>query len=236
MCGIIGFTGKNVTHKDLEILKKVMLESRIRGKHASGIAWYNGRGDILSVVEPIPIDELIEKFGDFKVMVHDGQLSMIAHARYSTSDIRYNQPIVGKNFAIAHNGVITQTPPETWKKTYGYDCETCNDSELILRCFENGDDPIEKFKNSSIAGVMLDDGGGVICFRNSIRPVWVGKIGSGTVIASTYDILHRAGVSNIKKFGSMSDTEDLQRRCMKQWKIQRKPIITSGKELVKLMG
>lgn len=222
MCGIIGFKGKNVTQEHLRVLQKVMIESRIRGMHASGIAWCNNKGNILSVAVPIPIDKLVEEF-NWSVFFPNNQkiapkVSLIAHARYSTSDIRYNQPIVGEHLAIVHNGVITQSDPNTWKKTYGYNCKTCNDSELILRCLEAGNDPISTFKDSSIAGIMLDEDGGIMCFRNFARPLWVGKIGESTVMASTRDILERAGVSGVKKFPSMDDHDDLQRRDIKLWK------------------
>lgn len=223
MCGIIGFKGKNVTQEHIRVLQKVMIESRIRGKHASGIAWYNNKGNILSVVEPIPIDKLVEKFV-WSVFFPNGEevapkVSLIAHARYSTSDIKYNQPIVGDTMAIAHNGVITQSSPETWEKHYRYKCKTKNDSELLLRCLESGDDPMRIFPDSSMAGVLLDNQGDILCFRNSLRPLWVGKIGESTVMASTYDILERAGVTDIQKFGTMDDNhQDLQRRDIKLWR------------------
>lgn len=214
MCGIIGFSSNNVTEKDIEVLKKVMIESRIRGKHASGIAWYNGK-TILSVVVPMPIDTLVSEF-DFNVLVRNKRVAMIAHARYSTSDIRFNQPIVGEHFAVAHNGVITQSDPKTWGKTYGYKCNTQNDSELLLRALENNDNPLDVFEDSSIAAVVLNDKGELIYMRNGARPLWMGKIGEGNVYASTYDILKRAGVKGISKI-SPSDYKELQRRNITQW-------------------
>lgn len=216
MCGIIGFTSKKVTNKDIEVLKKVLIESRIRGKHASGIAWHNGKNTILSVVEPIPIDELVQKF-DFKVAIHNGQMSLIAHARYSTSNINYSQPIVNSEntLAIAHNGVITQDDPSTWKSQYGYECVTKNDSELLLRCLENSEEPTKVFPKASIAAITLTNKGKVSGFRNGIRPLWTGKVGEGIIFASTYDILDRAGVKDIKELNP--STEEYQRRNYQLW-------------------
>ena len=54
MCGIIGFSSKSTSSEDIEILRKVMIESRIRGKHASGIAWSDGLS-IHSKVLPIAL-------------------------------------------------------------------------------------------------------------------------------------------------------------------------------------
>jgi glutamine phosphoribosylpyrophosphate amidotransferase len=212
MCGIIGFQSNNVTKSDLKTLKRVLIESRIRGKHASGVAWCNHKGQILHHIDTIPIDELAEKL-DLSKLVYNKSISMIAHARYSTSDIRYNQPIVGDKLAIAHNGVITQSNPDTWEDTYGYHCVTKNDSELLLRAIENDDNIVDTFSDSSIAMVCLRDDGVVDCFRNSIRPLWSGKIGSGVVYASTFDILNRAGVKEITKVESVFDT-DSQNRSM----------------------
>ena len=39
MCAVVGAFSK--TKVDLELFQKVMVQSMIRGKHASGIAWNN---------------------------------------------------------------------------------------------------------------------------------------------------------------------------------------------------
>lgn len=211
MCGIIGFRGTNVTMEHLMVLQKVMIESRIRGMHASGIAWCDN-GNILSVVKPEPIDQLVKEL-DWSIFLQMKEVSLIAHARYSTSDIKYNQPIVGDTMAIAHNGVITQSSPDIWKSAYGYACKTKNDSELLLRCLEAGDNPLKVFPDSSYAGVAINKQGELNFFRNSLRPLWAGKIGENDVIASTYDILNRAGVQAIHKLECVDGNhKDLQRR------------------------
>lgn len=228
MCGIIGFSSKNTTTKDIEILRKVMIESRIRGKHASGIAWSDG-SSIHSRVLPVPIDQLVQEF-DLHSLIHGGQISLIAHARYSTSDIKYNQPIIGDSLAIAHNGVITQDNPENWEKSYGFKCKTHNDSELLLRVLEKGKQPDKVFPDSSIAAVILTDKGQITAIRNGLRPLWQGKIGEGVVYASTYDILLRSGVKDIKKLKPDHKSDELQRRDFEKWKspISRTPILTKS--------
>lgn len=213
MCGIVGFYSKNVTNSDLEILRKVMSETVIRGKHASGISWWKPDQTIQVIKHAIPITELLKKI-DLADYVYDGKISIISHARYSTSDIKYNQPLSSEHMAIAHNGVISQQPPNTWANTYGYECTTKNDSELLLRCLECGDNPLEIFPDASIAVVILHSNGTLECIRNSRRPLWCGRIGDGTVYASTFDILNRAGVQDIQKVDSETP-EDLQRRCTK---------------------
>lgn len=215
MCGIIGFSSKNVTTEDISILKKVMVESRIRGKHASGIAWCDARSNIQCIVKPISIDQLVEKF-DFNQVINNGKVTLIAHARYSTSDIQYNQPIVGTDWAIVHNGVITQADPKGWQKTYGYKCKTKNDSELLLHCIEHHSDPYQIFPTSSFAAIVMNTKSELFPMRNGLRPMWKGKIGKGIVYASTYDILRRAGVQDISEV--TCPDKDLQRRNWTQWK------------------
>lgn len=213
MCGIIGYCNKKTTDTDLDILKRVMVESRIRGKHASGVAWFDGNR-IQSIIKPIPIDILADEVDFNKLLYNSTEISFIAHSRYCTSSIEFNQPIVSDKLAIVHNGVISQEPWETWEKTYGYKCVGKNDSELILRAIESGDNPIDKFPDASIASVVLDNSGNIEYFRNSRRPMWVGTIGGGVIIASTYDILKRAGVKDIHK---VEVKNDLQKRDKRVW-------------------
>lgn len=214
MCGIIGFTGKNVTQEHLRVLQRVMIESRIRGMHASGVVWAKS-GKLSSVVKAIPIDKLVEQL-DFTSMLDGKSLTLAAHARYSTSDIKYNQPIIDKDLAIAHNGVISQESPKLWDKLYGYKCKTKNDSELLLKALEAGDNLYEVFPTSSIAAICIKNDGSLSYYRNGLRPLWSGKIGTGTVYASTYDILKRAGVTDIQKVPTQSGIE-LQRRSGITW-------------------
>lgn len=217
MCGIIGYENHNVTNADLEILQQVMLESRIRGKHASGIAWYDGK-KIHSKTKPVAIDELLNGLDLRKTIYNTHEISIIAHARYSTSDIQYNQPLVGTKIAIAHNGVISQASSENWKDLFGYKCKTKNDSELLLRAIENNDEPTKKFPGASIAVTILDSQGHVRAYRNTYRPLWEGTIGQGKIFASTFDILHKSGVKNIKKLDPIDNiTIELQRRNMTSW-------------------
>ena len=214
MCGIIGYYNDEVTSNDLGILKKVMIESSIRGRHASGAAWFDG-SKICSLVKPIPIDKLVDCIDFTKLLYNKSKISFIAHARYCTSNIEYNQPIVSKSLAVVHNGVISQEPYETWETTYGYKCSGKNDSELILKAIENGDNPVYKFPDASIASIVLNNSGDIEYFRNTRRPMWVGKVGKGIIIASTYDILNRAGVRDIHK---VEVENDLQKRDNTQWK------------------
>lgn len=216
MCAIIGFESDNVKEQDLSILKRVLIESKIRGKHASGIAWCNG-DKIICEKKPIPIDKFFQNF-DLKNIVFDGKIRMIAHARYSTSDLKYNQPLVSENgeIAIAHNGVVTQEGFEKWEELFGYKCITKNDSELLLKALENNKNVFEIFPGASIALVILTKNGLLSGCRNGKRPLWCGKIGEGKIYASTFDILKRSNVECIEKV--LQYGEDLQLRYFNESK------------------
>lgn len=208
MCAIIGFESDNVTEQDLQVLKKTMLASRVRGKHASGIAWFNGE-KILCEKKPLPIDVFLQGF-DLRKIVAAGKVKMIAHARYSTSDLQYNQPIESEEMAIAHNGVVTQEAFEKWETLFGYKCIMKNDSELLLRAIEHGDDVFKKFPSASIAMVILTKSC-VSALRNGKRPLWKGKVGAGIIYGSTFDILRSAGVGDITQLKSIGNV-DFQKR------------------------
>ena len=214
MCAIIGFESDNVTKQDLQVLKRAMLASRIRGKHASGVAWVDG-DKIKWEKQPWPMDRFLKEF-DLNKIVNVGKVRMIAHARYSTSDLEYNQPIVSEDgeMAIVHNGVVTQEPPENWEKLFGYKCRTKNDSELLLQAIIHGDALRDKFPSASIAMLTMTRDW-LKPLRNSKRPLWKARVGAGTIYASTCDILMRAGAEDIVKLESV-DGKELQKRYLNE--------------------
>ena len=124
----------------------------------------------------------------------DGNLYCIGHVRYSTSDLAYNQPMATEELSIVHNGVISQEPSESWRDTFGYDTETKNDSELILRCLEKGEIPLHKFHPASMSVCTLDKDKIMTAFRNEARPLHYSYGANGIIFASTADILKRSGL------------------------------------------
>jgi glutamine phosphoribosylpyrophosphate amidotransferase len=197
MCAVIGAVIQNPSLKDFESLKRVFVESKIRGLHATGIsfipAW--NKGNLVTIKEAIPADQFVEKHmhnDNFKSFLNeDGNLYMIGHCRYSTSDLEYNQPLGNDNVAIVHNGVITQELPEKWQELYGYKTETKNDSELVL----HAKSPLEEFSNMSMAVCQLiASTKEVTVYRNGKRPLYLTTMTNGSIITSTADIPQRAGL------------------------------------------
>ncbi len=198
MCGVIGVFSETVV--DTKKFYSLLMQSMIRGKHATGIAWNdNGKINYKIIPEPANFLDLPEIKTDM----------MIGHNRYSTSDLNYNQPMFSDKVAIVHNGVITQENPETWHQLFGYKCNTKNDSELVLRSWEDSQHPIEKYKESSIASIVIDlqNSPKMNFFRNEKRPLWYSEEEDNYYIASTKNILERSGFKNQIKTVACYDYE-----------------------------
>jgi glutamine phosphoribosylpyrophosphate amidotransferase len=191
MCAVIGAIIKEPRAEDLLMLHRVFLESKIRGMHATGIS-YVKNGQIVTDKRPVPADEFPFNFAEY--VNEDGNLYLVGHCRYSTSDLEYNQPIANDNLSVVHNGVITQELPENWKELYGYDCETKNDTELILHTAEDCISPLLRWKDSSLAVCELHVDKVLRVYRNGKRPLYLTNISNGCIITSTSDVPKRAEV------------------------------------------
>lgn len=194
MCSVIGAIVKEPRAEDFLMLHRVFLESKIRGMHATGIS-YVKHGKIITDKRPIPADDFPFNFPSY--VNEDGSLYLIGHCRYSTSDLEFNQPIANENLSVVHNGVITQELPEKWKELYGYDCETKNDTELILHTAEDCISPLLRWKDSSLAVVELHVDKVIRFYRNGKRPLYLTSISNGCIITSTADVAKRAGVPGL---------------------------------------
>ena len=191
MCSVIGTIIKEPRAEDFLMLHRVFLESKIRGMHATGIS-YVKHGKIITEKRPVSADEFPFNFPNY--VNEDGSLYLIGHCRYSTSDLEFNQPIANENLSVVHNGVITQELPEKWKELYGYDCETKNDTELILHTAEDCISPLIRWKDSSLAVVELHVDKVIRFYRNGKRPLYLTNISNGCIITSTADVPKRAEV------------------------------------------
>ena len=191
MCSVIGAIIKEPRAEDFLMLHRVFLESKIRGMHATGIS-YVKHGKIITEKLPVPADEFPFYFPSY--VNEDGSLYLIGHCRYSTSDLEFNQPIANENLSVVHNGVITQELPENWKELYGYDCETKNDTELILHTAEDCISPLLRWKDSSLAVIELHVDKVIRFYRNGKRPLYLTSISNGCIITSTADVPKRAEV------------------------------------------
>jgi glutamine phosphoribosylpyrophosphate amidotransferase len=191
MCAVIGVLMQNPSNLDFDLIHKIFLESSIRGLHATGLSYV--KDNIIHTISfPVPANRFDFNFPDY--INEDGNLYLIGHCRYSTSDLQYNQPISNKNISVVHNGVITQELPEKWKDLYGYDCLTKNDSELLLHTLQEDISPLVKWKDSSLAVCTLLANKTLQVFRNGKRPIYVTSLKNSIIITSTENIPKRAGI------------------------------------------
>ena len=239
MCGVIGVQMESVNEADIQFVRNLFLESMVRGKHATGVTYFNGE-NLVTIKEPLPADEFLAKHDPSEwVYTHDMAdapcISLIGHIRYSTSDLRYNQPfqgiVVDEHFgavptAIAHNGVLSQESTSTWE----YDTQTANDSEMILRCLESGEHPLEKFADRSMAVTTIEvlkraetnrPFAMVHGFRNHERPLWFMNH-KGLIFASTKDIIVRSNC--VTEGWEMTNTSDCRERDL----MRTEPFIQYG--------
>ena len=193
MCGVLGIAIKNFNERDYDLVRSLFIQSMIRGKHATGVS-YVKNGSVNTIKDPVPANEWIAKQDLSKWKNEDGNLYCIGHIRYSTSDLRYNQPMSTDRLGIVHNGVISQESPSSWADIYDLQTETANDSELILRAMESGKDPLTFFHPASMAVCTVDANKKLTAFRNEERPLYYSYGANGIIFASTANILERSGL------------------------------------------
>ncbi|NBR25653.1 MAG: hypothetical protein EBU08_18105 [Micrococcales bacterium] len=200
MCAVVGAYLENPSSLDLVTLADVFRESSIRGLHATGISWVRG-GQIHTHIDSVPATKFLDYFNLGSCINEDGNLYLIGHCRYSTSDLAYNQPMYNENVSIAHNGVVSQEMPENWERLYGYKCKTRNDSELIVHTLEANKSPLEEFPNASMAVVELYKEKKIRFYRNGKRPIYFTSLRNGGIITSTKDIAVRADLKEPAEVG-----------------------------------
>lgn len=193
MCGIIGLRCRD---KEISktIVEELLLQSQIRGKHATGLSFFDGR-KIKTIIDPIPSQKFIKKQN------FDGSEYVLGHVRYSTSDLSYNQPITDR-LSIVHNGIITQEKFEKWEQDFEFkDYQTKNDTEILLKCLQVKKQPFLEFLNCSVAAGVLEDGK-MYCFRNNMRPLWI--------FQSEYEL------NGVPLFNGFASTEDIINRTFNE--------------------
>lgn len=201
MCGLVAWISG--PHSDVGVVRRVMAESAIRGIHAFGVAMPGKQprkffrlGDALDCMTKPP---------------------MIFHNRYSTSgDWREhlnNQPLFREGVSLAFNGTLDMRSKREMEIAHGVKLHTSNDGELPLIAYlDGGVEGLRSFiaqSKGSFAGILITKSK-IIALRNARRPLWL-HAGSSLVIASTEDILKRAGLT--------SHNEQLEHGKVYEWTI-----------------
>ena len=168
---------------------RLFQESTIRGLHAFGLAQPAADG-ALAVTRAFHRDEVLAEF--------DPARPAIAHARYSTSgdwrDHANNQPIVVADMALAMNGVLHMGTKAEFEAAFAVTCQSDNDAEVFLRRLAHGQVATDFLRGlaGSFAGTWLQ-AGQLYAARNVRRPLWRCEAYGAAWVASTRDILARAG-------------------------------------------
>jgi glutamine phosphoribosylpyrophosphate amidotransferase len=198
MCAVIGAFLRSPSFDDLDRIKIIFIESKIRGMHSTGLSYIKGN-TIHTIKESVPADKF--KFLDelHNCINEDGNLYLIGHCRYSTSDLLYNQPISDGKLSVVHNGVITQELYDNWKSLYGYECNSKNDTELLLHTISDEKDIFEVWEDSSLSVCELKTNKTLRFYRNGKRPLYYSFIENGLLVSSSSDILKRSGLIDINE-------------------------------------
>ena len=188
MCAVIGISSDVIIERTE--IENLLNKSMIRGKHATGIAW----------IENNKLNYDIVKYSADKYKLPEINTKMfIAHCRYSTSDLNWNQPMTDKNIALVHNGVVTQADHSKWESIYKLNFKTKCDSEILLRHWLINIHPLHVEGSMSCIVLENDSIPKLHFFRNEQRPLYYAEHNNNYYIASTKDILKRCKIKNINK-------------------------------------
>lgn len=185
MCGVVGFSCENPDIKKIELLQKIIIQSKIRGLHSFGYSYIDNslktkkRHDIKNVNLPLAN-------------------KIIYHNRYSTSgdykNHNNNQPITNPEMSLVFNGVLDMGTKTEIEDRYNIKMSTDNDGEILLqKCGTNKEKIINYVKQTSgsFAGLILTASNELFAIRNPNRPLWKLDYNNATYFASTKDIFKR---------------------------------------------
>lgn len=212
MCGILGFVGANHQH-NRDLIKALTLHLSLRGIHATGLAWLNDETGLRVLSAPVSAQEFWDKS---EIHYGAGTLKVIAHTRYSTSDLRWNQPIADDTAAIVLNGVVSQEPPEKWPTPHA-NCiyATGNDAEVALEFIKAGQ--LQNLPGSWAICVLDSKTRQLRFWRNAYRPLWFHRGADFWVVSSTADSLLRCGLTSIQMVPVFQAGFDLQPSLNSLW-------------------
>lgn len=183
MCGVVGFSCQDPKKYHLDLLHKIIIQSKIRGLHSFGYT-YNAK-KLVTV-----------KHHDLTKLELPLTNKIIYHNRYSTSgdykDHNNNQPITNKNISLVFNGVLDMRTKQEIEKHYNIKMQTDNDGEIILHKYEENLEKYIKETTGSFAGLILTNCNKLLAIRNTNRPLWKVNVNEAVYFASTKDIFIRA--------------------------------------------
>jgi glucosamine 6-phosphate synthetase-like amidotransferase/phosphosugar isomerase protein len=128
MCGLFGYLSKTGRGPDLDCLRRIALETQIRGVHAFGLAWVTPDGKLHAFKRPGSAAANLDALDCCR-----DALIVAGHCRYAThgdpADNRNNHPHRAGRGWLVHNGVVRNHA--SIAKRYGLVPETECDSEIL---------------------------------------------------------------------------------------------------------
>lgn len=214
MCGIWGISNLNnklAPNLLEEIIHSLMVLSESRGKEASGVAVLQ-QNNMVVLRKAIPATKLIQG-NEYKELINKyikesnvEDIFIIGHSRLVTNGSQYhpnnNQPVVKKDIALVHNGIIVNADDifreetET-EKNYEVDSEIL--VELLHKYIRQGND-IEKamkmvyskiYGMASTITLSRDLGCMIAASNNGSLYYYQSEDGNLTIFASEYLILKK---------------------------------------------
>lgn len=183
MCGVWGYVTDRTEKSQWAVLRRIAWESQIRGKHSYGLGTSHGVRKSFNLTGLLREEEIVSW--------------VVGHNRYCTSgdwkDHANNQPLFVKGIVLAFNGVISMKTKVEMEKDLGEPMETDNDGEMFISAVLKAQDAsfLRRMKGS-FAG-LYRTGGKVFAARNERRPLWWFRAHDAVYVASTKDIIQRAG-------------------------------------------
>ncbi len=206
-CGVFGIFGKNLDVSRLTFYGLFALQHR--GQESSGIATADGNHidcyKNMGLVTHVYNEETITSL--------KGHIA-IGHNRYSTSEgshLRHAQPIVINNVALAHNGNLPSVAKlKKFLEDKDISTEDCSDSALMTKALDYYLQHGNSIKDAVIKSYPLFIGAfcltiltkdTLVAVRDTfgIRPLSLGKIDGGYVIASETCAFHTVGAEFIRE-------------------------------------
>lgn len=208
MCGIFGSISKNKI--DNAKIKKLVMHSQQRGKDSSGLIYYSD--DTYQIVRAdFEITKLIKN-----VNIKDSKI-VCGHSRLITNGLSDNQPVIKKNIAAIHNGIIVNEK-EIWD-SISVKRELTIDSETIVAIAEEHLNNFEevstlpskilsKSKGIIACALVLPAYGKLLLFSNN-GSLYIGESETDQFFASERYGLEIIGCTNIRQIINTAEIIDI---------------------------
>lgn len=208
-CGIVGVYSPNEAATRIAFFGLFALQHR--GQESAGFASWDGK----TIRHKTAMGLISQGITEDQISLLPG-FSAIGHTRYSTTGSSHSknaQPIMSKGpngeLALAHNGNVVNSVELRRELTeWGCDFETSNDSEIIahMLTYLPGSDWGQRCSSlmrrlSGAYSLTVLTNEGIMAIRDplGVRPLCIGALGKGWVIASETCALDHVGAEFIRE-------------------------------------